>query len=223
MSQMSRVPKSRSGIRNFYRARAARWAQRAAELRIDPAMAAELAALSDEAEQAYVQQYEAMRAARVATLRYNELVKKLGARGAKVIALIRSQAEYYDPSLLQRAQLAPPAPKSPIGPPGKPFKFTTTLVDGGALVLKWQCRHPRGAEGTAYNVFRRLGHDGVWEYVGKTGKKTMVDDTIPPGTASLTYRIIAFRTTGPGPAAEFNVTFGGGRLRDVQTTRRLAA
>jgi hypothetical protein len=187
------------------------------------AQAAELAALWLETEQAYNQQLQAIRAAQGATLRYNELVKKLGAKGAKVISQIRGHFGYHGGSLAELAQLAPPDPKSPIAPPGMPYKFTTTLAQGGELLLKWKCNHPRGAEQTAYSVYRRIGHDGVWEYVGQTGKKKIIDDTIPPGTASLTYRIQAFRTTGPGPAADFNVNFGGGRLPKAEAGKRMAA
>ncbi len=223
MSEFSRVPKSRRGIRDFYRHRAGSWAQRTAELGIDPAQAAELATLVIETEQAYMQQLQAMRTAQGTTLRYNALVKELGAKGAMVIKRIRAHVAYHGGSLAELASLAPPDKKSPIGPPGVPYELTTTLAQGGELMLKWQCRHPKGAEGTAYSIFRRIGHDGAWEYVGNTGKKTIIDDRIPPGTTNLTYRIQAFRTTGPGPAAEFNVNFGGGRMPEVQVMRRMAA
>lgn len=222
MSSMSTVPKSRSGLRNFYRVRAHKWAERAGEIGIDPARAAELAALALETEQAFGRQLQAMRAARGATLRYNELLKELGTQGAMLLKQIHSQAG-ANRHVYELAQLAPPDLKSPIGPPGEPYGFTTALSQSGALTLRWKCDHPRGAEQTAYNIFRRNGHTGPFLFVGTVARKTLEDATIPPGTPSVTYRIHAFRTTGAGPAAEFNVSFGGGRMPEVEVAKRKAA
>ena len=76
------------------------------------------------------------------------------------------------------------------------------------LRLAWKCRHPRGAKGTMYQVYRRLGSDGEYAFLGASGKKKFTDATIPAGTRSISYRIIAVRSTARGDVAEFPVNLG---------------
>ena len=46
-------------------------------------------------------------------------------------------------------------------------------------------------------------------YLGQTGEKMFLDDTIPPGSAVISYKIQAVRSTKAGAAAEHIVNFGG--------------
>ena len=82
------------------------------------------------------------------------------------------------------------------------------LRQDGSLVLRWTCRNPRGAAGTMYQVYRRIGMTGPFKYLGGSGSKRFVDETIPAGSAQLTYQIRARRSTAVGPWALFNVNFG---------------
>jgi hypothetical protein len=50
-----------------------------------------------------------------------------------------------------------PAPRPA---PGTPNRFAVALAGDGALTLKWKCNNPRGASGTMYQVWRRLGGAG---------------------------------------------------------------
>ena len=45
----------------------------------------------------------------------------------------------------------------------------------------------------------------------RTGKKHFTDETLPPGTAEVTYLIQAIRSTATGRVASFTVPLGGGR------------
>lgn len=59
-----------------------------------------------------------------------------------------------------------------------------------------------------YQVSRRLGPDGPWVLLGVTGRRRMIDSTIPRGTGVVTYEVRAVRSTAVGPPAKFEVSFG---------------
>ena len=67
-----------------------------------------------------------------------------------------------------------------------------------------------GAGGTMYQVSRRAGGSGPFAQIGGTGVRSFVDDTVPAGTAAVTYQIRAVRSTTAGVAAQFVVNFGVG-------------
>lgn len=104
--------------------------------------------------------------------------------------------------------LATRATPTPRPAPGTPYKFTATLGADGALTLDWKCNNPRGSGGTIYQVWRRLGATGEFQYLSGSGTKKFVDGTIPAGTAQVTYRIQAVRSTAVGAWAEYAVNFG---------------
>lgn len=105
-----------------------------------------------------------------------------------------------------------PAPRPA---PGTPFKFVVTLQSDGSLMLGWKCNNPKGAGGTMYQVFRRVGTSGDFVYLGGSGKKDFVDATIPAGTSQVTYKIQAVRSTAIGEWAEYNVNFSVGGTAPV--------
>jgi hypothetical protein len=82
------------------------------------------------------------------------------------------------------------------------------LVGDGSLRLAWKCRHLRGAKGTMYQVYRAFDISGQYAFLGATGKKKFTDATIPAGTRTVIYRIVAVRSTARGDAAEFPVNLG---------------
>jgi hypothetical protein len=71
----------------------------------------------------------------------------------------------------------------------------------------------RGAVGTTYHVWRRIGPSGPFTCLGATGVKKFVDETLPQGLAQVTYQIQAVRSTKAGPWARFDVNFGTGDRR----------
>jgi hypothetical protein len=98
-----------------------------------------------------------------------------------------------------------PAPRPA---PGTPNRFTVALAEDGALTLKWKCNNHRGASGTMYQVWRRVGATAPFEYLGGSGTKAFVDATIPAGTPQVTYQIQAVRSTAVGAWAQYTVSFG---------------
>jgi hypothetical protein len=69
-----------------------------------------------------------------------------------------------------------------------------------------------------YMIYRRLGAAGAFESLGGVGEKKFHDTTIPAGTASVTYKIQAVRSTAVGDWAEFNVNFGTGAGGGITAT-----
>ena len=116
----------------------------------------------------------------------------------------------------------------PMGPPGTPYDFKVTLKGDGSIEFGFKSNNPTGSQGTMYQIFRRLGSSGAFEYLGGVGDRKYHDTTIPAGTASVTYKIQAVRSTAVGDWAEFSVGFGsaanGALTASVtQTEPKLAA
>jgi predicted secreted protein len=90
---------------------------------------------------------------------------------------------------------------------GKSYEFTVHLEENGTLTFKWKCNNPVGCTGVQYQVWRKIGM-GEFEYIGGCGSKLFIDNTVPAGSANITYQMQATRSTAVGPWAQFNVNFG---------------
>jgi hypothetical protein len=116
---------------------------------------------------------------------------------------------------------------SPRGNPGTASNFKVTLNGDGSIDLTFKCNNPAGAQGTMYQIFRRIGAVGEFDYLGGVGERKYHDTTIPAGTATVTYKIQAVRSTAVGAWAVFNVCFGmsdgGGMTASVEPAPKLAA
>ena len=125
------------------------------------------------------------------------------------------------------AQIPPPATPSPVPAPGTPSDFAATLNPDGSLGLKWKCANPPRSTGTIYQISRRTGAAGAFVSVGGSGARTFVDAGVPSGVASVTYQIVAVRSTAIGVAAQFTVNFGvtgsGEMMASVVSAPKLAA
>jgi hypothetical protein len=120
---------------------------------------------------------------------------------------------------------------SPVGPPGTPTGFGVRLPGDGSVEVSWTCRNPPGARGTVYEVWRRVGGDSEFAYLGGTGAKRFLDATLPAGAAAggVTYQVRAARSTKVGDWGQFNVNFGvvgvaaGGQIAAAAAAAKLAA
>lgn len=215
---MSTVPKGRVKRIAYYEARVAKWVENAELIGADPALVAAVQAQAIEARLALKAQKEAQSAARSATQQYNRAVRKLGKLGRNVMLQIRSAAGRTGDEVYALASISPPAKRSPIGKPGTPYKFKAVLHPSGDLLLTWKCDHPRGAEGTLYQIYRSIEGSSAQAYLGGSGTKEFIDSTLPRGCGSVTYSIQAIRTSAFGVAANFTVHFGS----DVQDEPTIA-
>jgi hypothetical protein len=214
------VPRKYEPKISYYRDRVARWAAHADQIGTSAEDVAALAALTEEAREALAAQQAAQMAARSATLRLKLAMEKMGERGGGIMTQIRVRALQEGAGVYSLAGIAARKKKSPLGPPGRPYAFDAELGALGWLTLRWKCKHPRGAQGTMYQVWRRVGNVGAFERLGMSGEKTFVDKTVPAGAGVVMYKIQAVRTTAEGEWGVFEVSLGvrgggGARLASV--------
>lgn len=210
---MGVVPDTRLGKIEFYEAHLAPWTTNAAAIGLTPASVTALGALTTQARAAFNAAEAARQAARAATQAFHDAVRAMHSgpgAGQDMIDTIRNFAETKNlPNVYVLAQIPAPADPSTAPPPGTPFDFTVGLLQNGALELKWKCTNPSGTQGTIYEVKRAIG-GGALNFVGATGVKVFTDDTLPSGSAPVTYQITAVRSTARGNPAQFTVNFGIG-------------
>lgn len=211
---MSVVPTSRLGKIEFYEAHIAPWSANAANIGLTPGAVTTLTTLTTAARTAYNAAESARNAAKAATQAFYEAVRAMHSNpgaGADMIDTIRNYAESKNqPNVYTLAQIPPPAAPAPVGPPGTPFDFVVTLLQSGALQLRWKCRNPSNSQGTLYEIMRKTpGSDG-FVFIGASGAKTFTDDTLLSGDQPAQYMITAVRSTQRGDPAQFIVNFGVG-------------
>ena len=148
---------------------------------------------------------------RAATLTSQSDIRALRQQASECLALIKAYAENQaNPNTVYAAAEIPaPLPPAPAPAPGTPMDFTVALLQTGAVELKWKCANPAGTQGTIYECRRMIGN-GAFTFVGATGVRAFTDDTLPSGSAGVTYEITAVRSTKRGLPAQFNVNFGVG-------------
>jgi hypothetical protein len=204
------VPRDIVARIQYYEDHNAPWTSHATQIGTTSTEVAALAVKSAAARAAYDAQQAALNAAKDATLTLRLAVASMSVAGSAIIKKVRAKAATDGPGVYALASIPAPAAPSPVPAPGTPANFVAELSQGGALTLKWKCPNPARSQGTTYQVSRRVGAGGDFVVVGTTGVKRWVDATVPAGTASVTYRIVATRSTAQGPEALFTVNFGVG-------------
>jgi hypothetical protein len=218
---MGVVPTNRVARIEFYEAHIAPWTAAAGDIGLTVGEIANITALTEAARASYLAAEEAREASKAATQTFYNAVSQLGKTGSGLIDTIRVYAEANNnPNVYSLAQIPPPSSGSPIPAPGIPFQPVVTLSQTGAIALNWKCTNPSGASGTIYEVRRQIG-SGSFVFVGATGTREFIDDTIPAGSSIVNYQVNGLRSTVRGPVATFNVRFGvggGGGLTVVDST-----
>ena len=218
---MRTIPETRLGKIEFYESHLEPWAASENAIGLATGSVASLAVRVDEARGAYDAHLAATAAARAATDDYYQKVRALhgdAGAGSDMIATIRAfAASSGDPEVYVLAQIPPPATPGTLPPPGVPTDFRVDLLASGAITLRWKCPHPRGAEGTIYEVLRQVD-DGGFAFVGTTGSRVFTDDSFPVGSAEVTYQITATRSTSRGKPARLTVRFGSDQAGSTDGT-----
>jgi hypothetical protein len=154
-------------------------------------------------------------------------VRDMGQAGADIIRQIRTKAAIDGDGVYFLANIPAPATPSPVPPPGQPANFKVELNVDGSLKLSWKCPNPSGSVGTTYQIARKTGAVGAFVPLTTVGTRSFTDTTVPAGTAQVTYKITAVRTTAVGVSNEFVVNFGtaasGEVFASVQSAPKLAA
>ena len=222
---MRTVPRGLADRIGFYESHVPSWVENAAEIGLGPVAVHEFETLVEEARAAHLAAERAREAAKAATLVFHERAEAMGAAGAGLIRSIRAFAETTgDHDVYAQAHLPAPRTPAPLGPPGCPHSLAVTLEATGALGLHWSCDNPEGSQNTVYEIARRIGDSThPFTYLGITGDRSFVDDTLPPGAAAgaagaagtgagaagrVVYQITALRSTRRGEPARFVVNFG---------------
>jgi hypothetical protein len=158
----------------------------------------------------YQAQKEAQNAAKAATNDLNVKMQALRDATSDIIKQVRTAAAISGDGVYTLAEIPAPATPGPVGAPGLPFQFKVTLRPNGTLELGWACSNPPGCHGVIYQVYRKVEATGAYQYMGGTGSKSFVDQTVPAGVPSVSYQVQGTRSTSVGVAAEFVVNFGVG-------------
>jgi hypothetical protein len=220
---MSVVPADIVARIQYFEAHDAPWSDHAAQIGVSAIEVAAMAARTAAARAALEEQLAAQSAAMAATLRLRLAMADMSQAGSDIIKKIRATAATDGDQVYSLAMIPAPARPSPLPPPGTPTGFTFTLNPVGTLTLKWRCRNPRGAQGTIYQVSRQVEGSGAFTFIGVSGIRRFVDETLPSGAASVIYEIVAIRSTTRGVAGRFIVNFGVGGGEGAVVAPKLAA
>jgi hypothetical protein len=207
------------------------FANNAAAIGLTPVQAVAFADATTAAADLTLAQEQARQAAKVATQATVDAVDALRNNAGDTVRLIRAFAETQaDPAAVyQLAQIPPPASPSPAPPPAQPSDLTVTLSpSSGDLTLGWKAANPVGTSGTTYIIRRKLPGESVFTFLGVSGKKTFVDNTLVAGPDSVQYTVQGQRADSSGPLSPiFIVNFGqapgGGVTATVSTSAKTAA
>ncbi|MCW5756896.1 MAG: hypothetical protein KIT54_06645 [Phycisphaeraceae bacterium] len=179
---------------------------------------AELAALVGTAQQRLLAAQQARAASKGATLALHAGVDDMRGFTQAQIDRIRVHARLSpNPALVyQAADIPPPAAPSPTPAPGTPFGFGIGLDQDGVIELTFKCVNPGSNGGVTYKIERSLsGQQGPYFYLKTVGERKFSDDTIPPGTGLVSYKLTAIRSTQPGSPGYFAVRFGAGNQATI--------
>jgi hypothetical protein len=157
-------------------------------------------------------QLAAQTAAKAATTTSQATIKSLRTNAGELLKFIKAYAltQSNPATVYAAAQIPPPAVPTPAAPPGTPTAIKAVLNTDGGLTLSWKCDNPNPGN-VIYNVRRKDG-DGAgatFDFVGATGTRKFIDDTVPSGVASVQYMIQAQRGQNVGTASNaLTVYFG---------------
>lgn len=203
---MRTVPKKRLERVQYFEDHIAPFTTNAAAIGLLPADVTDLSTKTTAARAAYNAQQTAIQAAQTATTSFYNAWNAMRLSGDGALEKIRNKALVTgNPNVYTLAQVAPPAPPTPAGDPGTPFGFKVELTSTGALKCKWKNSNATYA---TYQVYRRLGDTGAFEFFAGVGQKKFTDTTVPAGTAMIQYQMQAVRSTGVSEWATFTVNLG---------------
>lgn len=221
---MSLVPRDYEGNILFFRSKVEPWTTSATAIGTTSAAVTAMSAKVDSAQALLEAQTVARAAAKNATAALLAGLRDLNDAGGDIIKQIRAKAAIDGQGVYLLAEIPAPATPSPVPPPGKPTDFIATLTEGGSLKLQWKCANPKGSQGTIYQISRRIGEAAAFVTLGVSGYKRFTDSTVPSGVASVTYKIIAIRSTAYGDEGLFTVNFGvSGQAMTASVAPRIAA
>ena len=176
----------------------------AAEIGLGKPQAESFGAAVGSAAAALLAAEQARQAALVATQRVEQAFAALTAEAGDAVRSIRAFAGTAPDAgrVYALAQVPPRAAPSPVPPPARPSRLTVRLEAAtGSLTLRWRATNPTNARGTSYIIRRRLPGETEFSFVGVSGDKTFVDETLPSGVQSVQYTVQGQRSTLGSPVS----------------------
>lgn len=207
---MSILPTRLDELLTFMELHAEVWNTNAAALNIAPAAATAFKSAAGTARTKHNVQLNAYEVAEGATEQQQAATRDARLKVADLIRTIKAFAETQaNPAAIYAlAQIPSPADAQPVPPPSAPTAFVVTLDGTGAITLRWKSE---GAAGGFFLVERRIGASQVWSSIGGSGTREFVDNSLPIGTSSVTYRVRGARGNVNGPmSTNLTVQFGVG-------------
>lgn len=220
---MSALPRGKVERIEFAEDHVAPWTSNSVAIGSDAATVSAWSSKVTAARAAYEAQRAAKQAAKAATNEFHVSLQAMVDATADIIREIRTKAGFSGDAVYTLAEIPAPKIPGPIAAPGKPVEVEPSLLENGAIKLTWKCVNPVGCVGVVYQVWRRLGIDGAFVCLGSAGAKEFIDDSLPAGTAQVTYQLQAQRSTSVGPWAQYTVNFGVTTTVTEGTPTNLAA
>jgi hypothetical protein len=205
---MSLYPNTIDGKIQYFQSKNTPWAANAVAIGTTTGAVTALATKVSSAQAKLAIAIAAREAAKNATADLKLAVRDMVDAGMDIVKQIRTKAAIDGPGVYILAQVPAPALPGPVPAPGQPTNFKVTLNPDGTVKITWKCPNPTAAVGTIYQIGRRVGGSGPFNMVGASGTRSFVDATVPAGVASVTYEVVAVRSTAMGTAGQFTVNFG---------------
>jgi hypothetical protein len=213
---MSTIPERHADVIPWCQTHVKVWEVDPAAIGLDEATVDELDDLTGEAEAALREYQRAKLKVAAALARFHDRAGRLRGKASNAVGRVRAFAPTQpSPSkVLTDARIPSRRDASPLPAPGVPFRFESRLLEDGALKVSFECDNRaeggRRLRGVTYVVERRDGEDGPFVYVETALERRFLDETIPLGTTTVTYRVTAQTSTRRGHPALKTVNFGGG-------------
>ncbi|MEQ9097427.1 MAG: hypothetical protein RIE32_14315 [Phycisphaerales bacterium] len=137
--------------------------------------------------------------ARAAFLKKRTALKVLRTRFGAAATTIDATARLEGPDVYALARIDPPGDGGPRPVPAAPGDFTRSVRTDGSIEVAFEI-NDRGRGALTYEVQRQLnrgvGLDGPWRPLMTIGAKRFIDEDVPRGLASVSYRVRAIRSNG---------------------------
>lgn len=197
----------------------------AVEIGLTPAQATAFNTATAAFGSALTDQAAAQQAAKMSTEAAHAAYQAMLTTAGTTVKIIRAFAEASaDPNAVyQTAQIPAPSSPKPAPPPAEPTNLSVELLPpSGALVLRWKASNPVGTSGTSYLIRRRLPGESQFSFIGVSGKKIFVDESMVAGPDWVQYTVQGQRSDSSGPLSQifivsFGIAPGGGMTASVST------
>lgn len=214
---MSTIPQNYDDAVVWVQDRIAQWLADPAAIGLEMTDVTQLQALASQAALNRTARNNAQAAATGAVGVFNESAKEMRDFASLQVAKVRNFARASEtPAVVyEDAQIPAPAKRSPRPAPGTPTLFTITLDQAGELTVRFKCPNPPRVAGVTYRVERSVGTQAPFAFLMNAKERSFTDNTVPPGSVDVTYRVTAQTPTKDGLPGFFTVRFAASNQAEI--------